>query len=70
MCCSGFLGCEVSKNIEEASEYVNKILCIFPSKLMIYGKKDPLVNEQLDNLGIDYKYFDDFHTASKRRCVA
>ena len=70
MCCSGFLGCSISENFSEASEYVDKILGILPSKLIIYGKKDFFVNEQLENLGIDYRYFDGFHTASKRRCVA
>ena len=67
MCASGFFGCPKSKNIIEALRYTDKILTIFPSALIIYGKKDSLVEEQLNQLGIRYRYYKDFHTLRHRR---
>ncbi len=67
MCASGFLGCK--SNARSANMYVNKILGLVPDKLIIYGKCDPLVNAQLDVLGISYRYYDDFHRRSKRRAA-
>lgn len=65
MCISGFLGCKNSSVL--ATRYVNKILTLMPNKLIIYGKHDPYVDAQLDTLGISYRYYDDFHSRSKRR---
>lgn len=65
MCSSGFLGCSNSKNFYNSSSYINKILELRPSKLLIYGKRDYIVDEQLNTLGINYKYYQDFHTISK-----
>ena len=61
---SGFLGCRKASNPLETTEYINKILSLLPSKLIIYGKQDSAVNKQLDVLGINYRYYEDFH----RRC--
>ena len=69
MCASGFLGCKNSKNLAEASLYVNKVLSLRPDKLMIYGKQDKKVNEQLDALGVTYRYYGDFHRLSTGRCA-
>ena len=66
-CISGFLGCKKSKNYWEASTYTDKILNLFPEKLMIYGKNDRLINGQLDVLGINFKYYEDFHRMSIRK---
>ena len=66
MCASGFLGCENAENIVSATPYINKILGLMPEKLMIYGKHDIVIDNQLDLLGIDYRYYPDFHTRSKR----
>lgn len=66
MCASGFLGCDNAEDAISATPYVNKILGLRPSKLIIYGKHDTIVDSQLDILGIDYRYFPDFHTRSKR----
>lgn len=65
MCASGFLGCSNSTDIISAAPYVNKILGLLPDKLVIYGKHDCLVDNQLDLLGINYRYYPDFHTRSK-----
>jgi hypothetical protein len=67
VCASGFLGCEKSKDYREAATYTDKILWLMPEKLIIYGKQDQLINEQLDTIGIPYRYYEDFHTLSKRR---
>lgn len=66
MCASGFLGCDTSSGYWDTVPYINKILCLSPRKLIIYGKKDREVQEQLDILGIEYRRFNDFHTESKR----
>ena len=65
MCASSFLGCNNAKDIFSATPYINKILDLMPKKLIIYGKHDFVIDSQLDVLGIDYKYFTDFHTRCK-----
>ncbi len=65
MCASGFLGCKNSKDVVSASPYINKILGLMPEKLVIYGKHDVVIDEQLDLLGFEYRYYSDFHTRSK-----
>lgn len=70
MCASGFLGCKNSTNFFEASKYTNKILRILPETLLIYGKHDKKIDMQLDTLGINYLYFQDFHSKSKMEVVA
>ena len=66
MCSSGFLGCDKAKNLQDTAEYVDKILTLRANKLVLYGKKDKKILEQLDTMGINYKGYDDFHTYSKR----
>ncbi len=66
MCASGFLGCEISEDPISTTPYINKILGLMPKKLIIYGKHDFAVDNQLDPLGIDYRYYSDFHNRSKR----
>ena len=68
MCASGFLGCKNAKDYISATPYINKILGLMPKKLMIYGKHDIVVDKQLDLLGIDYRYYPDFH--SRSRCTS
>ena len=63
MWASGFLGC--SKDEKDDNSYIDKILTILPSKLIIYGKTDSCQNTKLDLMGIEYKYYKDFHTISK-----
>lgn len=70
MCASGFLGCKNSTNFFKASKYTNKILRILPETLLIYGKHDKKIDMQLDTLGINYLYFQDFHSKSKMEVVA
>lgn len=69
MWASGFLGCSSSTDFHSATPYINKILGLRPGKLIIYGKRDAVVDEQLDLLGINYRYYEDFHMMSKRRAA-
>lgn len=67
MVASGFFGCPKCKNISEALWYTGKILTLLPSGLIIYGKRDALIDEQLNQLGIQYRYYKDIHTLRKGR---
>lgn len=69
VCASSFLGCSPASDVYDTSEYINKILRLMPNKLVIYGKQDLSVNAQLDILGINYRYYEDFHRRSKRRAA-
>ena len=69
MWASSFLGCHKTSNTSETAEYINKILGLMPSKLIIYGKQDPAVNDQLDTLGINYRYYEDLHRRCKKEAV-
>lgn len=63
ICISSFLGCKREDKYDYS--YLLKILNFLPSKLLIYGKEDKNVNKMLDAMGIDYKYYVDFHRLSK-----
>jgi hypothetical protein len=67
MCISSFLGC--TKNNEYDYSYLEKILYFLPSKLLIYGKEDLKVNRMLNTMGIDYKYYVDFHRLCKKGVI-
>ncbi|MCF0132315.1 MAG: DUF4417 domain-containing protein [Blautia sp.] len=66
---SSFLGCDKTSDFSETAEYINKILSLMPSRLIIYGKQDPEVNCQLDIMGINYRYYEDFHRRCKKEAV-
>lgn len=66
---SGFLGCNNTSNSSETAEYINKILSLIPKKLIIYGKQDLAVNYQLDIMGINYRYYEDFHRRCKKEAM-
>lgn len=61
MSASGFLGCEKSKNYADTNGYIEKIFTISPSKLVVYGKEDEILMDQLNILGCNFKRYDDFH---------
>lgn len=66
MCSSGFLGCDkISADYD--FDYLEKILYLMPDKLILYGKRDQRVEEQLDYHGFDYKYYIDFHRLCKAK---
>ena len=61
---AGFLGCDkLTSNMDFS--FISKILYILPSKLLIYGKHDMIAEQQLQNMGIDYRVYADFHRLTK-----
>ncbi len=64
MAASGFLGCDTIKNQDDLS-YLSKILFLLPEKLILYGKRDLKAEKQLDDMGINYRAFKDFHRLCK-----
>ena len=60
MAASGFLGCSRLENEMDYS-YLTKVLSLLPDKLILYGKHDKIVENQLDVIGIDYRVYMDFH---------
>ena len=67
LCISSFLGCKNSSEYDYS--YLEKILYFLPSKLLIYGKEDLKVNRMLNTMGIDYKYYVDFHRLCKKGVI-
>ena len=65
MWASGFLGCNKSRSVTEAYQYLDKIINIQPSYLLIYGKHDKLVEEFLTNTNTTYKRYVDYHRWKK-----
>lgn len=64
---SGFLGCN---RLQEGNlSYISKVLFLFPSKVLIYGKHDPKAEEQLDRFGFDYRVYADVHRRTKNKEV-
>ena len=56
MCASGFLGCQ---NISTCADlgFLAKVLRVRPSKLILYGKRDSIAEDQLDANGIDWRRY-------------
>ena len=61
---TSFLGCDKLSSEYDFS-FVSKILRILPSKLLIYGKHDKTAEQQLSNMGIDYRVYVDMHRLTK-----
>jgi hypothetical protein len=61
MCASSTLGCTKNQNPADYT-YLQKILRLQPSKLLLYGKRDTVIEDQLERLGITYRRFNDVHT--------
>lgn len=66
MCASGTLGCAPIK-FEYDMNYLEKILTVRPSGVLIYGKSDSIMEAQLDTFGIPYRRYDDIHAIMKRK---
>lgn len=64
MCSSGTLGCDGLSSPADF-DYASKILRVRPSKLLIYGKQDRLMEEQLNTLGVNFRRYDDAHRVYK-----
>lgn len=65
----GTLGCELIHS-EIDTTFLQKMLRLRPSSVLIYGRKDPMLESQLSRFGIPYKRFNDMHTRYKKRKAA
>lgn len=55
-CASGFLGCRTASSRCDF-RYVSKVLGVRPSKLLLYGRRDRIVEEQLTTLGVPWRAY-------------
>ncbi|TPF78748.1 hypothetical protein BW12_04895 [Bifidobacterium sp. UTCIF-3] len=65
MAASGTLGCEPTA--EGDFSYAVKVHTLMPSKVILYGRRDPVMESQLDAARIPYRHYDDVHTLYRRR---
>lgn len=66
MCATSTLECAKISS-ERNLIFEEKLLAIRPSKLLLYGKHDPIMEQQAAIIGIPYKVFSDTHTLYKNR---
>ena len=59
-CASGLLGCMPTRDDTDFS-YMEKLLKVLPSRVLLYGRNDPVMNRQLDLLGIPFRRYPDVH---------
>ena len=61
LCASGTLGC---KNQDEFQtlDYIEKILTLQPSGVLLYGKQDKIMENQLSSMGIPFGRYKDIHS--------
>ena len=66
MCASGTLGCDQEAEPHDL-RYSEKLFFLRPSRVLIYGKSDPLMESQLKYAGVDYRLYRDVHTLYKTK---
>lgn len=64
MCASSTLSCNKLR-LDYDFSYLEKILFLTPSKLLIYGKKDSIMLNQLDTLGINFRRYEEIRKSLK-----
>lgn len=64
ICATSFLGCDKIRSGYDLS-FISKVMHIYPSTLLIYGKHDKLAEKQLDTMGIKYRIYTDMHRLTK-----
>lgn len=65
MCASGTLGCAITESALDMT-YTAKLMRVRPGRVLMYGKPDPIMEDQLDLAGIPYRRYVDFHQLSKK----
>lgn len=63
---SSSLGCAPLTN-DADTRYLEKILRLRPSKLALYGKRDPAAEDQLSRMGVNWRAYSDVHSLYKKR---
>lgn len=64
MCASGTLGCARTSTPYDL-RYSEKIFTLRPSRVLVYGKSDPVMEAQLDCAGVPHRLYRDTHTIRK-----
>lgn len=57
---SGLLGCAMTTRMEDLT-YATKLLTVMPSKVLLYGKRDSLMEQQIACSGIPFRRYPDVH---------
>lgn len=65
-CATSTLGC-ASTESELDLFFAEKLFAIRPGKLLLYGKRDPIMEHQADIAGVPCKVYPDAHTLYKQR---
>lgn len=65
MCASGTLGCSSTSSPLDMT-YSSKLMRVQPSKIILYGRGDQIMEQQIVSLGIPYRRYRDAHTEWKR----
>lgn len=65
MCATSTLGCANTESELDLS-FAEKLFAVRPSKLLLYGKRDPIMENQADIAGIPHKTYSDAHTLYKQ----
>lgn len=59
------LGCQKTDS-ESNLEFISKILMVRPAAVLMYGKRDAVMEEQLVRMGVAFIWQDDVHTLYKK----
>ena len=65
MWAAGFLGCE--KDDMSDMRFISSVMFVRPSKMLLYGKEDENATEKLNTMGVDFRYYHDYHKSSKSK---
>lgn len=63
MCASGTLGCDLAETDDYS--YSVKLCLLHPSRVLLYGRRDKHMEQQLDRLDIPHRLYDDTHKLHK-----
>jgi len=66
MCATSTLGCANTES-ELDLFFAEKLFTVRPSKLLLYGKRDPIMEHQADVAGVPCRVYPDAHTLYKRQ---
>ncbi|NMM98699.1 DUF4417 domain-containing protein [Bifidobacterium olomucense] len=65
MCASGTLGCELTEDSDYS--YAVKLHTLKPSRVMLYGRYDTVMEQQLNAAGVPHRWYKDAHTLYKQQ---
>ncbi len=65
LCASGTLGCDRTTSHLDM-RYTEKLMHVRPSGVLIYGKSDPIMEQQIDLVGVPHVLYRDAHIEKKK----